>query len=100
MMALGTSYHDLSLSLGNPDLLFTFGANIDTMVFPLISQFFLLVKPVAESGRGIQITLIFRISGRMVSGKHAEIDKNNDNQNDCGQDAAPQKDICDQKYQI
>ena len=76
MMALGTSYHDLSLSLGNPDLLFTFGANIDTMVFPLISQFFLLVEPITESGRGIQITLIFRISGRMVSGKHAEIDKN------------------------
>ena len=100
MMALGTSYHDLSLSLGNPDLLFTFGANIDTMVFPLISQFFLLVEPITESGRGIQITLIFRISGRMVSGKHAEIDKNNDNQNDCRQDAAPQKDICDQKYQI
>ena len=44
MMALGTSYHDLSLSLGNPDLLFTFGANIDTMVFPLISQFFLLAR--------------------------------------------------------
>ena len=77
------NFYFLSFSSRNTDFLSTARAGIDMMCLSLFHHILLSGKLAADFLRITQIFLIFRITGRDISGKNSEICIDNKNKSQC-----------------